>query len=746
MARNSSPAADALLDKPIEVLDHGFVRLVDYLGNDARIVQAARVSYGEGTKTVREDAALIDYLLRNRHTSPFEMVELTLHIKAPIFVARQAMRHRTACLAGDALLYFDEPAAVASGTRKSRRMSIEEFHRKWHEGAVQYLGPRRTPISGTVEPNREYSVSELARVTGRRAESIRKLTGSGLLAHRRELRSGPTSPEIFIRGSAWLQYQQRLTPVRRELRPRLRRMNLRMCNEASGEIGHTRIVDIWQTGVKKVFEVTLSNGYKLKMSKDHLCLTEAGWMRLEEATQLRLREDGGVTWNGSSPRFAVNGVPQYRNKEWLQSMRTRGLSVAEIAAKAGASYHTVRKYLKIHGLQYSAAERARLAGKSQRGQRRTITRPPLSHEAIESIRAARSGEKSNFWKGGVTSERANIGRWTREQATRVHNRWSYRCALCGGKGWLHSHHIDPIWNSPARARDLDNLMSLCRRCHQRLHSHHLELSLLEWHSSERPLDGFWPAHPSSSTPPKEKPLPPVRKLYRDFASVVRIEYVGEEMTYDLEVEGPYHNFIANGLIVHNSVNEVSARYSVMPDEFYLPGPEEVRAQGKRSRQVGEGPVEGEVAQRASESFSRALRASYETYQSLLEDGVAREMAREVLPVGLYTEFYWKQDLHNLFHFLRLRMDWHAQFEIRAYGDAIARCVKAVAPMAFEAFEEHILHSRSLSREELRLLRDAIDEGRLNEGLAASGMRGSRQREFLEKLGMQAGDKAAGDGD
>ncbi|HAP44443.1 MAG: FAD-dependent thymidylate synthase [Spirochaetes bacterium GWD1_61_31] len=98
MAHCIVAAADALLDKEFKVHQKGFVRLVDYLGGDDRIVQAARVSYGEGTKTIREDAALIDYLLRNEHTSPFEQVILTFHIKMPVFVARQWIRHRTARL------------------------------------------------------------------------------------------------------------------------------------------------------------------------------------------------------------------------------------------------------------------------------------------------------------------------------------------------------------------------------------------------------------------------------------------------------------------------------------------------------------------------------------------------------------------------------------------------------------------------------------------------------------------------
>ena len=94
--RVTVPALEAILYKHFDVLDHGFVRVIDYMGDDAAIVQAARVSYGAGTRRVREDRALIRYLLRHRHTTPFEMCELKLHIKAPIFVARQWLRHRTA--------------------------------------------------------------------------------------------------------------------------------------------------------------------------------------------------------------------------------------------------------------------------------------------------------------------------------------------------------------------------------------------------------------------------------------------------------------------------------------------------------------------------------------------------------------------------------------------------------------------------------------------------------------------------
>ena len=96
MAQQKSESAEKLIGKEIKVLDHGFVRLVDFMGDDGAIVQAARVSYGKGTKKVSRDRELIRYLLGHQHTSPFEMVEFKFHVKLPIFVARQWIRHRTA--------------------------------------------------------------------------------------------------------------------------------------------------------------------------------------------------------------------------------------------------------------------------------------------------------------------------------------------------------------------------------------------------------------------------------------------------------------------------------------------------------------------------------------------------------------------------------------------------------------------------------------------------------------------------
>ena len=134
--RATVPALEAILYEPLPVLDHGFVRVVDYLGDDAAIVQAARVSYGRGTRRVSEDQGLINYLMRHRHTTPFEMCEIKYHVKLPIFVARQWIRHRTANVNEysarysilDKEFYIPEPehlAVQATTNRQGRGAAIE---------------------------------------------------------------------------------------------------------------------------------------------------------------------------------------------------------------------------------------------------------------------------------------------------------------------------------------------------------------------------------------------------------------------------------------------------------------------------------------------------------------------------------------------------------------------------------------------------------------------------------------------
>lgn len=194
-------------------------------------------------------------------------------------------------------------------------------------------------------------------------------------------------------------------------------------------------------------------------------------------------------------------------------------------------------------------------------------------------------------------------------------------------------------------------------------------------------------------------------------------------------------FVARQWLRHRTarLNEISGRYSVMRDEFYVPAGERVQLQSSVNRQGSGEPVDAAVQERALELFRSGQEDAYADYEALLGDGVARELARINLPGSLYTEMYWQVDLNNLFHFLRLRLDWHAQEEIRLFSEVLFDCAKAVAPAAMSAFEEHILHGVSLSRTELRLLLDVLDDEVLVERVRNSGLSRGRQREFLRKL-------------
>ncbi len=164
-------------------------------------------------------------------------------------------------------------------------------------------------------------------------------------------------------------------------------------------------------------------------------------------------------------------------------------------------------------------------------------------------------------------------------------------------------------------------------------------------------------------------------------------------------------FVARQWIRHRTanVNEYSARYSVVPDRFYVPSIEHIRSQSASNRQGGDQPV-GVGTARAFLDYLEHCQAQYAHYEDLLEQGVSREQARIGLPVNVYTEWYWKCDLHNTLHFLSLRMDAHAQQEIRDYAFAMFELIKPIVPVTCEAFEDYRLGGAHLSRLELESLR------------------------------------------
>lgn len=157
-----------------------------------------------------------------------------------------------------------------------------------------------------------------------------------------------------------------------------------------------------------------------------------------------------------------------------------------------------------------------------------------------------------------------------------------------------------------------------------------------------------------------------------------------------------------------SFNEMSARYGVLPDDFYIPELTRMNAQAKKNHQGSDEAIIDEASANRSkiEKFS-AL--AYEVYQDLLSTGLAKELARSVLPVNIYTKMYCTVNLHNLFHFLKLRMDDHAQHEIRVYADAMLELIRDIVPEAVQAFEDYSMNGVYLNSMEVKLFKKIVDD-------------------------------------
>lgn len=529
---------------------------------------------------------------------------------------------------------------------------------------------------------------------------------------------------------------------RRDCRTRLKSMKLRVLNEATGFFETSHIKDVTHSGIQPVYRLTMEDGRTLDCTANHRLLTPDGWKTMGDALSLSTRSDHSVISFRRTTRLLANGnvavvTGVYRDKAWLQEQINHGANVAAMAQQAGCSITTIRAWARRFQLNLPSeqsrfkignqpwnhnptaiyrqkewlekqlkaglyvdlmAKRAncsvaaikkwvyhyglnlnrRVPGfqpgmvpwnQGGGGYQLQLSEPARQLRRSNSKLFARRGPASNFWKGGVSSDRVLIAAWTRQIAPEVHQ--------------LHAHHLVPIYANPSLGREINNLVTLCQPCHTSIHQHNREVTFANALQPQQ-FHKEWPT----------KPVPHGRRLRAHPLTVVNVEYLGQQPTYDLEVEAPWHNFVANGLVVHNSMRYTGDRIIRaanaeldLEEVFYL------RPIGDYNDRKGKKYVYSS----AERSIDLELcRAAASRYRDLLAAGFAEEHARGILPFDYRQHFVVSFSLRAFLHFMDLRAKLDAQLEIRELCDLMWPHLVNWAPQFAEWYEKSRLHKARLA--------------------------------------------------
>jgi thymidylate synthase (FAD) len=339
-------------------------------------------------------------------------------------------------------------------------------------------------------------------------------------------------------------------------RQRISNRKIRVLNEDTGFFEFGKIQDVMQSGIKQIYKITTECANVIRCSGDHRIFTDNGWNTINNG----LSTKDFIGLNGVS----VAGTGEYRDKTILKKCRNSNMSIQEMATLFNCSYHTVKKWLKIYNLGFSKEETFFKKGqtpwnKGKKGYKLSFTNQGYLKK-LEIASNQPKGINSRLWKGGITKERGLIGKFTRSVAKQVHEKYNFTCQECGLGGKLHCHHIIPVVVDITKAYDVDNLITVCQNCHNNIHkSAELEI---QFANKVTGLD-FTSKIKEFGKNTKNRTG---NKLKVHYSKIVKIEKEGLEMCYDLEINHKYHNFVANGIVVHNS-----ARYKALKeDKMYLP--------------------------------------------------------------------------------------------------------------------------------------------------------------------------------
>lgn len=422
---------------------------------------------------------------------------------------------------------------------------------------------------------------------------------------------------------------------RRNCKKRIRKMRVRSLDESSNTFTENHIEDIVFNGLNPVYKVTLADGKALKCTQNHKILTPYGWRILGQ-----LSVGLEVIVNGQP---LANAKKTYQNKEWLSIQFSQGLTPRQVAAIAGCSTEAIKKWAYHHNLTWQkqgpwnkGLSYALNISDTER-QRRRDHAIETTKRRIESGLIP-SGPDHPSWKDLPTEKR--VYNWLKTNRRQILEEKGAVCVECGAAQKLHIHHIESVADRPDIAFEKSNLEVLCASCHTRHHKI----------GKENPLCG----HP---------------------VKIISIEYVGVEPTYDLVMQAPHHNFVADGIVVHNSGRYTGKRilgvidpkasihdYEAKAEEvFYLrPVGFYTDRQGKRYEYT-------EPQRRAD--LNRCVDACIH-YRDKIQQGFSEEHARSMIPFDVRQHFVVSCNVRSLMHLLDLRAKSDAQLECQQLCELI----------------------------------------------------------------------------
>jgi thymidylate synthase ThyX len=392
----------------------------------------------------------------------------------------------------------------------------------------------------------------------------------------------------------------------RQCDPQLRGRNKLMNIRSMNEnkiIIPNKIKDVMYSGKKEVFEITTRLGYKIKASKDHIFFNSDG------EVQLKNLQVGSNVF--------VNGIELYKDKEWFSEKYNSGLNTTQIAELCGIASCTARKWMRIHKIKAITKYKGSVAwNKGLKGELSHSYGKKLSEETKRKLSLVRAGCEMK-----PIEELTEKGK--RLRFTKIKKE---KCQLCGTLKNLENHHIDKDINN----YHAENCLTVCSQCHHLLHQGYV-----------------------------------VKKVILD--TIVSIESKGVMDTYDIEMEHPYHNFVASGFIVHNS--QESQRYvKIIPLTSVI-------------------PPEIENNPEALKVYLETMNTIEGSYKKLLSLGILKEDARFITPQATCTKFMLTANFREWRHIIQVRTEKSSQWEIRNMINEIKNILIEACPSVFEDLED-----------------------------------------------------------